>query len=529
MAKNDLMSLDRRSFLKGSVVAGFGVAAAGMMTACGSNATSDTPTDKAAVDTGIPESLAETVDCDVVILGGGIAGLAAAVQAGENGLDAILLEAAGDVGGNGTGVEGIFGCNTSAQQEQGIAKLHPGEIIRHELETSLHLSDGVAWYDLVSASAENYDWLVANGVTFNGVINDYGGLFDTMHWFEGGMEGVGYVPAMKDKALSYGVDIRVNAPARSLIYTDNKVTGVYAKNKDGDDIQVNAKAVVLATGGFGYNDDLLGRWGFNMERLIKCGNPMNNGDGINMGLAVGAKDCVADACFLLAPGIAGLGAKSQASSKLCFGGPFMWVNKDGNRFVNEDLGGENMMMTYIPSLEQGETFCLADSAILNAALDGEANATASGDVDARTEFEEVLATNPADNVYQADTLEELAGKFGIDPVGLADAVKRYNASCDQGEDEEFAKTSEMMVPITEPPYYMWRLDPSVMVAIGGLGTNRNMQVLNEDDAPIDGLYAIGTDGVRLYRKVYPIQIAATCCGNNVNSGRIAINNITANL
>ena len=528
MAKNDLMSLDRRSFLKGSVVAGFGVAAAGMMTACGSNATSDTPTDKAAVDTGIPESLAETVDCDVVILGGGIAGLAAAVQAGENGLDAILLEAAGDVGGNGTGVEGIFGCNTSAQQEQGIAKLHPGEIIRHELETSLHLSDGVAWYDLVSASAENYDWLVANGVTFNGVINDYGGLFDTMHWFEGGMAGVGYVPAMKDKALSYGVDIRVNAPARSLIYTDNKVTGVYAKNKDGDDIQVNAKAVVLATGGFGYNDDLLGRWGFNMERLIKCGNPMNNGDGINMGLAVGAKDCVADACFLLAPGIAGLGAKSQASSKLCFGGPFMWVNKDGNRFVNEDLGGENMMMTYIPSLEQGETFCLADSAILNAALDGEANATASGDVDARTEFEEVLATNPADNVYQADTLEELAGKFGIDPVGLADAVKRYNASCDQGEDEEFAKTSEMMA-ITEPPYYMWRLDPSVMVAIGGLGTNRNMQVLNEDGAPIDGLYAIGTDGVRLYRKVYPIQIAATCCGNNVNSGRIAINNITANL
>ncbi len=76
---------------------------------------------------------------------------------------------------------------------------------------------------------------------------------------------------------------------------------------------------------------------------------------------------------------------------------------------------------------------------------------------------------------------------------------------------------------------MWRLDPSVMVAIGGLGTNRNMQVLNEDGAPIDGLYAIGTDGVRLYRKVYPIQIAATCCGNNVNSGRIAINTITANL
>lgn len=248
-----------------------------------------------------------------------------------------------------------------------------------------------------------------------------------------------------------------------------------------------------------------------------------------MALAIGAQDCVDDACYLMAPGIAGLGVKSQASGKLCFGGPFMWVNKDGKRFVNEDIAGENMMLTYIPSLEQGETFCLADSAILNAALDAEANATASGDVDARTDFEQALASCPDGNIYQADTLEELAGKFGIDAAGLAEAVKRYNASCEQGEDAEFAKTSALMVPILEPPYYMWRLDPSVMVAIGGLGTNHHMQVVNEEGAPIEGLYAIGTDGVRLYRKVYPIQIGATCCANNVNSGRIAINHITANL
>lgn len=68
-----------------------------------------------------------------------------------------------------------------------------------------------------------------------------------------------------------------------------------------------------------------------------------------------------------------------------------------------------------------------------------------------------------------------------------------------------------------------------MVAIGGLGTNRNMQVLDKSGKPISGLYAIGTDGVRLYRKVYPINIGATCCGNNVNSGRIAVRHIAANL
>lgn len=99
---------------------------------------------------------------------------------------------------------------------------------------------------------------------------------------------------------------------------------------------------------------------------------------------------------------------------------------------------------------------------------------------------------------QADTIEELADKFGIDAAGLAEAVERYNSYCEGGEDEEFAKTAEQLVP-------------------------------SKEGTPIDGLYAIGTDGVRLYRKVYPIQIGATCCGNNVNSGRTAIRHIVENV
>lgn len=526
------MNLNRRDFLRGSILAGAGVATMGALAACSPQTTSAEArageVEEASQAT-TPENIAETLECDVVIVGGGLSGLAAAVQAGESGLNAIVLEAGTAVGGNGNGVEGIFGCNTSGQKEQGIEELDPGAIVRHELEAAQHLPDGVIWTDLVKASVENYDWLKEQGVEFSGVINDYGGLYPTMHWFGGNKAAVGYVPPMEAKAKELGAKIMTDTPGTGLVFDGETVGGVYAKNKEGEDIQVNAKAVVLATGGYGYNDEYLERWGYNMEHLQKIGNPLNKADGINMALAVGAQDCIDDACFLAAPNIDGLSGKGSASGKLCFGGPFLWVNKDGQRFVNEDLAAGNVMSAAMPSIAQREMYCLADSAIIEAALDGEENVTASGNMDARAEFEKVLTECPSDNIYQGDSIEELAGKFGIDPASLAATVDRYNSLCEAGHDSDFGKDASAMAPIVAPPFYLYRLDPAVMVAIGGLGTNRNMQVVNEEGEAIAGLYAIGTDGVRLYRRIYSIQIGATCCGNNVNSGRIAIKHIAANL
>lgn len=470
----------------------------------------------------------ETIEADVVIVGAGISGLSAAVQAGELGLATVLLEAGEEVGGNGMGVEGIFGCNTAAQKEQGI-ELDAGAIVRHELESGQYLPDGVAWTDLVGSSAANYDWLVEQGVEFSGVVNDYGGLYPTMHWFGGNMAGVGYVPPMKEKALSYGVQILTATPGKCLVTRDGAVCGVVAERADGTLVQVNAPGVVLATGGFGYNDEFLARAGFNMEHLEKIGNPLNNADGITMALAVGAQDCTDDACFLAAPNIDGLFGKGDASGKLCFGGPFLWVNRDGNRFVNEDLTAGNVMIGCMPFITQQEVYCVADAAIIDAAVNGERNVTSVGEANAAQELADVLETCPSNNIYQADSIEELAGLFGIDPDVLAATVEAYNAMCDAGCDTAFGKDPAAMLPIRTAPFTMYRLDPAVMVAIGGLGTDRHMRVLNEDGAPIEGLYAIGTDGVRLYRKIYPINIGATCCGNNVNSGRVAVRHIAENL
>ena len=518
--------LDRRTFVAGGAALAGAAACASRVALAKGSATADASAAHASAAADVQAD--KTLEADVVIVGAGISGLAAAVQAGELGLATVVLEAGEDVGGNGTGVEGIFGCNTSAQKEQGI-ELDPGAIVRHELETSQMLPDGVLWTDLVNASAENYDWLCEQGVEFSGVVNDYGGLYPTMHWFGGNMAGVGYVPPMKEKALSYGVQILTSTSGKSLVTDGGRVCGVVAEGADGTTLQVKARGVILATGGFGYNDEYLERWGFNMEHLQKIGNPLNNADGINMALAVGAQDCIDDACFLAAPNVDGLFGKGDASGKLCFGGPFLWVNGDGERFVNEDLTGSNVMIGCMPFIAQREVFCLADADIIDAAVNGERNVTSTGAADAADELAEVLESCPSNNIYQADTLEELAGKFGMDADTLQATVDTYNAMCDAGHDDSFGKDPSALKPIRTAPFTMYRLDPAVMVAIGGLGTNRNMQVLDKAGKPIDGLYAIGTDGVRLYRKVYPINIGATCCGNNVNSGRVAVRHIAAGL
>ncbi|MCI8513769.1 MAG: FAD-binding protein [Lachnospiraceae bacterium] len=107
----------------------------------------------------------------------------------------------------------------------------------------------------------------------------YGGLYETMHWFEGDMAVVGYVPAMEEKASSPGVEFLLETSGLSLIFDGTQVKGIYAQREDGSYIQIDAKGVVLTTGGFGYNDKLLPRWGFCLDHLKKMENPNNNGDG----------------------------------------------------------------------------------------------------------------------------------------------------------------------------------------------------------------------------------------------------------
>lgn len=517
----------RRSFILGSLAAGALASTSAVLGGCskeqGETKSSDATQEKATY------TPSETKDVDVVICGGGISGLAAAVQAGEFGLSTLVVEKMPEVGGNGVGVEGIFAVGSSAQKSQNI-EINPGELIRHEIEFSQYRPDGALWSNLVAASAENYDWLVSKGVRFSGLINSYGGLFETMHWFEGGNAGTGYVPYMSQEAESTGVEIMSSASVVDLISENNAICGVYVQADDKSIVQVNAKAVVIATGGFGGNLELVAKAGWRTDHLKYIGTPGHDGDGVIMAAAVGAKSMVADSCSLTGAGIDGLSAQDSVNMAICFGGPFLWINEEAKRCVNEDLAGANMMNVALPLQENKEVWCIANDAIITAAISGFSNDAAKASEKTPEEtIASVIEMCPSQNIFKTDSLDDLARSMNMDAADLKAAVDSYNECCKAGTDTQFGKNAEFMIAIENGPYYGYRLDPNFQVAIGGICTNRNMQVVDDKREPIEGLYAVGVDGCMLYRNVYPINVAGSCCANNVNSGRTAIQHIKAHL
>ena len=162
-----------------------------------------------------PEQIVKEYNTDFLIVGAGISGLAAAVQARQLKLNTIVIDKNGFVAGNGGGVEGIFGINTKMQKDAGI-HAEKEDIISKETELGQYRADGSFWVDLINNSADNIDWLVNLGVQLTKV-DDYHGtcMFPTFHWFKGGFASVGYVPYMKKKADELNVKFLLETSATS--------------------------------------------------------------------------------------------------------------------------------------------------------------------------------------------------------------------------------------------------------------------------------------------------------------------------
>lgn len=284
------VKLSRRGFL-GLTAAGALVAGAGLAGCSSQEPKAATASDEAEGYT--PGTIVETIDTDIVVVGLGMSGLSAAVQAANNGDAVVGIEATGVTGGNGIGVEGIFAVGTDMQKKAGI-EIEPVEVVQTELEEAQMVTDGALWKKLVQSSADNVSWLMEQGVQFSGVVDDYlgSGIVSGFHWFEGNIASEGYIPQMTQRAEELGVDMRFNTPAKALITENGKVVGVFAHNQDGGDIQINAKAVILATGGYAQNQKFMEERGFNWENIVYGGTPGHNGDGLTMALEAGARSFV---------------------------------------------------------------------------------------------------------------------------------------------------------------------------------------------------------------------------------------------
>ena len=450
----------------------------------------------------------ETLDTGIVVVGAGISGLAAAVEAVNRGIPTVLLEHRKVVGGSGMTTLGIMAVGSHFQREQGI-KISTGEVIKMEQETFNYRVDGARLRDMIFASADNLHWLEENGVEFSGVVDKYmaDGHVPTFHWWKSSFGGQAYVNPMKDTFEKKGGTLLLQTAAKKLIVENATVKGLYAVKADGtaewEQEQIDTSVpidseVTVATPG---EDGLLVKdagGGNNMEISALVETPYNkNLPGI----------CMRGYCQLW------MGMRGRQ----------MCVNGRGERFFDESASDKLRAFPQLAIQHQKRygAYEIYDQRVMDTAIEQAKVDSPRSWEKAATVIQEAL-DNGADGVWKADTIEELADLTGIDKERLLKTYADYTRYCENGNDEEFGKDPDRLWKLNGPFYCMKYTAPNYIATLGGVHTGRDSEVLDAKDHEIPGLYAVGMLGTELWPGYYTYGMPGGANAFNVDSGRRAV-------
>jgi fumarate reductase flavoprotein subunit len=497
---------------------------------------------------------------DLVILGGGGAGLCAALAAAENGCENIvILEKRSSATGNSAMGGGPFAAESPVQRRQGIDaprdkyfkiavsfanwKVNP-RIVRAFVDKS---GDTIRWLEelgvkfqpLPLPSADSSD--ASNAVpqamrrSLASFITE---LPVTYHVPEG--EGATMMKILREACGKHGVRISVNTKAEKiLIDNDGRISGVLASSLT-DLIPVAAPAVIIATGGYGDNKQLLEKYcPIYRQGMEYHGVPLLTGDGLLMATEVGA--AVENAGTLLLEGplvptsillniVGNLGEPIKVPLvALAWEPTLLWLNKNGERFITEDDAGPFNGGNAVAMQPDNTAFVLFDAATVQriaerGGLHGSPlrNAPLPAQRGPLPNLHEELVCQAKEGRMKiSDSLEDIAHWIGADPAILKSAIDEYNAACDEGHDRLFAKQPENLVPVRTPPFYALKCSSGFLDTIGGIKINERMEVVSQAGKPIPGLYAAGVVTGGWQAGTYCGHLLGSARGFALNSGRIA--------
>jgi len=418
-------------------------------------------------------------DYDVIVVGSGAAGLAAAISASDAGASVLVIEADKQAGGSSRLSGGHFyAAGTSVQRAAGIVDDDADAMFEHYMTLNQWLVEPSVVRRYCDLSAPTFEWLMGLGVEFlpERVYQSGVGSIARGHPPEGG--GARVIEVLQGQLDKRRVDFVLNARVTRLLQGDDgAVCGIQA----GDD-SATCGAVIMATGGFGANRALLARYYPEAAKADNwawyIGTPMAQGDGLTMGQAVGADLAGFNRGLLLVtPGFG-------RDLEVLLPGWLVMVNQEGQRFANETapytvLGG-------LIQKQGGHAFAVFDEAARQAA-------SPTPTSQANWVHEVLEAKANAGRIARADSLADLAAQIGADPAVLEGTIRRYNADAARGQDSVYFKDPATgMREVRTPPFYAVELRPAIICWTGtGLRTDADTRVLRRDEHPVPGLYAAG--------------------------------------
>ena len=464
-----------------------------------------------------------TVDADVVVVGAGGAGMTAAITAAAEGKSVVILESQSMVGGNSVRATGGMNAGKTVYQDEnefgesaGVEKTLKTAAEKYadnetitalaktvseqwaayqanptgyfdsvelmELDTMIGgkgINDPELVETLCANSADAIDWLDEHGITLHNVSSFGGASVKRIHRpvnAEGKTVSVGsyMIPLLQENCEKAGVKMMLDTTATEILTDANgAAVGVKATGASGETVTVNAKAVVLASGGFGANLDMVVKYKPELKGFMTTNAPGIQGQGIEMAQAIGAATVdmdqiqihptvEANTAALITEGLRGDGA--------------ILINEEGQRFIDE-VGTRDVVSAAEIAQTGSYSWLVVDQAM----------------VDASSVIQGYIKKG---YTVTGATYEELGKAMGVDAAAFAETMEKWNGYVEAKNDPDFGRTS-FANPLNTAPYYAVKVTAGVHHTMGGLKINANTEVLNEKGEVIPGLFAAGevTGGV----------------------------------
>ncbi len=464
------------------------------------------------------EIVCKSLNYDTAIIGGGGSGLAAAVAASEKGAKVIVLEKRSKPGGD-TALAGGFFASESPALKRLRAESRSDELIKIAMSHSHWKIDPRIIHAFIKKSGDTVRWLEQMGVKFEDICQFIPLQGPRIFHLPEGL-GAGLVKFLVKKCEKLGVKILSNTAATKILTKKGGgVTGLLARSKDME-FTIAAKSIIIGSGGYAGNKELLKKYyPFYIDTLLPIGLP-HKGDGLTMAMEIGAATEGLGTLLLRGPYFPG----SMDVIHVAMEPNTIWVNKKGMRFADEAIGFNWPEAANALNRQPDKiSFTLLDERIKKGFIeDGLIKGYRHPPLTKMIRLEKKLQIEAEiGTVKISDSWNEIAKWMGAVPKVLGESVREYNAFCDQGYDALMSKDRNYLIPLRTPPFYALKCYQGFLGTIGGIKINHHMEVLDHNDDPIPGLYAVGSATGGWESDTYCLALSGSAFGFALNSGRIA--------